>query len=90
MDFLNILEILKKHNVAFVSSQEPFLTTGSSYGNMLTTLLALFAEFERNFSFKVCFVIVGNPLLKSAVTDGIHSGIIQLCCGDCDLVEGAF
>ena len=48
MDFLNILEILKKHNVAFVSSQEPFLTTGSSYGNMLTKLLALFAEFERN------------------------------------------
>lgn len=48
MDFLNILEILRKHNVAFVSSQEPFLTTGSSYGNMLTKLLALFAEFERN------------------------------------------
>ena len=48
MDFLNILETLKKHNVAFVSSQEPFLTTGSSYGNMLTKLLALFSEFERN------------------------------------------
>ena len=47
MDFLNILEILKKHNVDFVSSQEPFLNTGSSYGNMLTKLLALFAEFER-------------------------------------------
>ena len=48
MDFLNILEILKKHNVAFVSSQEPFLNTGSAYANMLTKLLALFSEFERN------------------------------------------
>lgn len=47
MDFLNILETLKKHHVDFVSSQEAFLSTGSSYGDMLTKLLALFAEFER-------------------------------------------
>lgn len=47
MDFLSILEMLKQYNVAFVSSQEPFLNTGSSYGDMLTKLLALFAEFER-------------------------------------------
>ena len=46
-DFVGILDILKRHNVQFVSSQESF-DTGSPYGDMIAKLLAVFAEFERN------------------------------------------
>jgi len=45
-DFVGILETLKKHGVAFVSSQESF-DTGSPYGEMIVKLLMVFAEFER-------------------------------------------
>jgi DNA invertase Pin-like site-specific DNA recombinase len=45
-DFLGILEKLKKHRVAFVSSQESF-DTASPYGEMIVKLLMVFAEFER-------------------------------------------
>jgi len=45
-DFINILEVLKKHNVEFVSSQESF-DTGSVYGEMIVKILIVFAEFER-------------------------------------------
>ncbi len=46
-DFLDILATLKEFNVEFVSSQEAF-DSSSPYGEMLTKLLAIFAEFERN------------------------------------------
>lgn len=46
-DFVDILEILKRHNVEFVSSQESFDTT-SPYGELIVKILAVFAEFERN------------------------------------------
>ena len=45
-DFVNILNILKKHNVKFISSQELF-DTSSPYGEMSIKLLMVFAEFER-------------------------------------------
>lgn len=45
-DFVNILQIFKEHNVKFVSSQESF-DTSSPYGEMITKLLMVFAEFER-------------------------------------------
>ena len=45
-DFVGILEVLKAHNVKFVSSQESF-DTSSPYGEMIVKLLAVFAEFER-------------------------------------------
>ncbi len=45
-DFVGILEVLKRHRVAFVSSQESF-DTSSPYGEMLTKLLMVFAEYER-------------------------------------------
>lgn len=46
-DFVGILELLKRYNVQFVSSQESF-DTSSPYGDMIAKLLAVFAEFERN------------------------------------------
>jgi DNA invertase Pin-like site-specific DNA recombinase len=45
-DFVSIMEQFKKYNVAFVSSQESF-DTSTSYGEMITKLLMVFAEFER-------------------------------------------
>ena len=46
VDFVSIMEQFKRHNVAFVSSQESF-DTSTSYGEMITKLLMVFAEFER-------------------------------------------
>ena len=46
-DFVDILAVLKRHNVQFVSSQESF-DTSSTYGEMIAKLLAVFAEFERS------------------------------------------
>lgn len=48
-DFLRILDILKKNNVQFISSQESF-DTNSPYGEMIVKLLMVFAEFERQSS----------------------------------------
>ena len=45
-DFVSVMEQFKKYNVAFVSSQESF-DTSTSYGEMITKLLMVFAEFER-------------------------------------------
>lgn len=45
-DFVNILDILKKHGVQFVSSQESF-DTSTPYGEMIVKILMVFAEFER-------------------------------------------
>lgn len=45
-DFVNILNILKEHNVKFISSQESF-DTSSPYGEMIVKILMVFAEFER-------------------------------------------
>jgi DNA invertase Pin-like site-specific DNA recombinase len=45
-DFMSIISEFKKYNVAFVSSQESF-DTSTSYGEMITKLLMVFAEFER-------------------------------------------
>ena len=45
-DFVNILNIFKKYNVEFVSTQEAF-DTGSPYGELIVKILAVFAEFER-------------------------------------------
>lgn len=45
-DFVNILQMFKEHNVEFVSSQESF-DTSSPYGEMITKILMVFAEFER-------------------------------------------
>lgn len=45
-DFVNILQVFKEHNVEFVSSQEAF-DTSSPYGEMITKILMVFAEFER-------------------------------------------
>ena len=45
-DFVNILDVLKSHNVQFVSSQESF-DTSSPYGEMIVKILMVFAEFER-------------------------------------------
>lgn len=45
-DFVSILDVFKKYNVKFVSSQESF-DTSSPYGEMIVKLLAVFAEFER-------------------------------------------
>lgn len=45
-DFVNILQIFKKYNVEFVSSQEAF-DTASPYGEMIVKILMVFAEFER-------------------------------------------
>ena len=45
-DFVSIMDQFKKFNVAFVSSQESF-DTSTSYGEMITKLLMVFAEFER-------------------------------------------
>ncbi|MBE6665445.1 MAG: recombinase family protein [Ruminococcaceae bacterium] len=46
VDFVSIMERFKKYNVAFISSQESF-DTSTSYGEMITKLLMVFAEFER-------------------------------------------
>ena len=46
-DFVSVMDQFKKFNVAFVSSQESF-DTSTSYGEMITKLLMVFAEFERN------------------------------------------
>jgi len=46
-DFMSIISEFKKYNVAFFSSQESF-DTSTSYGEMITKLLMVFAEFERN------------------------------------------
>ena len=46
LDFLNIWDTLKKYNVEFVSSQEAIDTSGP-YGEMLTKIIMIFAEFER-------------------------------------------
>ena len=45
-DFVNILNMLKRYNVKFVSSQESF-DTSSPYGEMIVKILMVFAEFER-------------------------------------------
>lgn len=45
-DFVNILNVLKEHNVKFISSQESF-DTSSTYGEMILKILMVFAEFER-------------------------------------------
>ena len=45
-DFMSVISEFKKYNVAFVSSQESF-DTSTSYGEMITKLLMVFAEFER-------------------------------------------
>lgn len=45
-DFVHILDILKKHGVQFVSSQESF-DTSTPYGEMIVKILMVFAEFER-------------------------------------------
>lgn len=45
-DFIEILEVLKKNDVQFVSSQESF-DTSSPYGEMIVKILMVFAEFER-------------------------------------------
>lgn len=45
-DFMSIISEFKKYNVAFFSSQESF-DTSTSYGEMITKLLMVFAEFER-------------------------------------------
>jgi len=47
LDFLNIWNTLKKYNVEFVSSQEAIDTSGP-YGEMLTKIIMVFAEFERH------------------------------------------
>ena len=46
VDVVSIMEQFKRHNVAFVSSQESF-DTSTTYGEMITKLLMVFAEFER-------------------------------------------
>ena len=46
-DFVGILNTLKEHNVALVSTQEAF-DTSSPYGDMIVKILMVFAEFERN------------------------------------------
>lgn len=46
-DFVTILNILKDHHVALVSTQESF-DTDSPYGDMIVKILMVFAEFERN------------------------------------------
>ena len=45
-DFVSVMEQFKKFNVSFVSSQESF-DTSTTYGEMITKLLMVFAEFER-------------------------------------------
>ena len=45
-DFMSIISEFKKYNVAFFSSQESF-DTSTPYGEMITKLLMVFAEFER-------------------------------------------
>ena len=45
-DFMSIISEFKNYNVSFVSSQESF-DTSTSYGDMITKLLMVFAEFER-------------------------------------------
>ena len=45
-DFMSIISEFKKYNVAFFSSQESF-DSSTSYGEMITKLLMVFAEFER-------------------------------------------
>ena len=46
-DFVSIMAQLKRYHVSFVSSQESF-DTSTSYGEMITKLLMVFAEFERS------------------------------------------
>lgn len=46
IDFVDMMQVFKQHNVEFVSSQELF-DTSSPYGEMLMKLLMVFAEFER-------------------------------------------
>ena len=45
-DFVSVMDQFKKFNVSFVSTQEAF-DTSTSYGEMITKLLMVFAEFER-------------------------------------------
>lgn len=45
-DFVSVMDQFKKFNVSFVSTQESF-DTSTSYGEMITKLLMVFAEFER-------------------------------------------
>ena len=46
IDFADMLQSFKAHDVKFVSSQESF-DTGSPYGEMICKILMVFAEFER-------------------------------------------
>ena len=46
VDFVNMLEVFRKYNVEFVSSQEAF-DTSSPYGEVIIKILIVFAEFER-------------------------------------------
>ncbi len=46
IDFADMLQTFKAHDVKFVSSQESF-DTGSPYGEMICKILMVFAEFER-------------------------------------------
>ncbi len=46
VDFVGILETLKRYRVEFCSSQESF-DTSSPYGEMIVKILMVFAEFER-------------------------------------------
>lgn len=46
VDFVNILQVFKEHNVEFVSSQESF-DTSSPHGDMIVKILMIFAEYER-------------------------------------------
>ncbi len=46
LDFVDMIQLFKEHDVAFVSAQEMF-DTASPYGEMLMKLLMVFAEFER-------------------------------------------
>lgn len=47
-NLLDMLEIFKKHNVKFYSTQEAFLDINSTYGDFIIKLLGLFSEMERN------------------------------------------
>jgi site-specific DNA recombinase len=46
LDFLNMMDLLEKHHVVFVSVTQPF-DTRTSAGRLLVNLLLMFAQFER-------------------------------------------
>jgi len=46
LDFLKLMELLDKHQVAFVSVTQPF-DTRTSAGRLLVNMLLMFAQFER-------------------------------------------